>query len=216
MKTSKPVKTFQEYLALPKQERYKLGLYLAPNFEESDMLDSLFENMAFWDWARENHPFQYFLRITVVDSPWTIKRRLQDAYWRIRGYLWDKHHLVKISSDPTWHDTDFKMEKALEVLFLAYVEKELDGKIPKDDEYSEGRYAKISSIYDFFKVTKPALEAEIEAKMDKLYNSNYFSQRYTEEFAAEHKKLGSLEAALNAALTDNLIEIVKIRATLWT
>lgn len=209
--------TLSEYLEIPEKNRYSWGFYRVPYSMAWNTDDEKDEGWtAFYDWVKKNHYWQWFFRKYLIGEFRRFRFIISEKWYYLKCLVWHRHNVVKFRKDPTWCDIDVKIEKTLETLFLDYVEKECGGVISEDDEYSNGVNAKVKRIYTFFKETKPALEAQIDVLMDDLYGHKPKFKRGTLEHNECRQKLEQLESALNMALESNLIEIIKVRQSLWT
>jgi len=206
--------TFDDYLALPKQERVKWGLfYISPS------------GMSREDWDKWDHyvsvrfPCQSFLRRELWSEVGYFWRKLKHSWYYLRCLIWHRYHIIKIDTDPTWKDADYKIEKALEKLLIDFVEGEKPfERIVWDTDTHREPEKIIKQVYDFFTYVVPQKQKEIDDLFDSmsLGFDMISGKETTDEERAKIHKIHELENKLNDAKTEAYISIILIRGFLWT
>jgi hypothetical protein len=118
-------------------------------------------------------------------------RVLRDLTWWVKHRTTNRHHILDLGLNPGWWDTDTKILHAAFTLLEQHVELEKPFKITEwnEDDVSREYSNEIHSLYLWWKRRKAIDTDDITFEQE---NANYQEE------------------------TDNLIRLMKIRATLWT
>lgn len=163
----------------------------------------------------------------MLDYYYSFLRWFNNKWWSLRNYLTGKRYdIVKLGISNHFRDCDFRLEKALEVLFLEFIQKEKPFERVDYDWCDESRANKeiLLEILNFFIKER----AEWEAKIENLNNLRYGIQNKragewlykinnpTEE---ENKLLlesMKLEEDFEARKTEIYKKLIDVRGSLWT
>lgn len=205
----------KEYRTLPYKERYRLvGLiewYKIPlSMETGEWGD-------FYSYVKKCHPIQFFFRDTIPSQWRRVSYRVKDLYWKVKWWVLGYN---KVKFGPVnYYDSDSKIELCLEKIFMDFYNIEfLSGVVDWDYEYSKDTKAKILEIHHYFTVEKPDRDKKEAELLDKLFGNMSFKalSNQSPEFRAECDVLHQMEEDNMKRHDEVLIELLKIRRSLWT
>lgn len=158
--------------------------------------------------------------------------RLREAWYYIRGLLWDRHHVLKMHTlPPTWCDRSEKMVHAMFQILVDFIDHECspghvnwDGQ-PQDraamDEMLEHKrwwQDEAANRDDFRGLGEPPdWDMFDEAKPIEVQGVRYYEMttpppEITAYYAAAHKNEEAFEAELNRRLH----RLIELRPFMWT
>lgn len=168
-----------------------------------------------------------------VDLFYSIQRKYKNAYWYMRGILWDRYHVLKCSTlPPTFNDRcDSILHFNFQIL-VDFCEKELEQTPVDDSDLDDSMYDngfeewKISlkkqrkierqlwSLYDWWK-TGRAVDSN---KLDRLSNQWWTFKQLGNKAMADKlfKELGDFEQYFQDNDDAKLQELIGLRRSLWT
>lgn len=168
--------------------------------------------------------FQYFWREFVWDEIKYLWRRVKDVKYYLINRFWRRTHILDLGNVGQYQDLDFKVERALEVLFLDFYQNEyLDGYVNWEGEFKPN--AKIKEIHNFFTEIRPRKQLEIAKLEDELYGFSKSGDlddildiinNQSPERMSKNTQLFELEDQLDKEHTKYLQMTVEIRKSLWT
>lgn len=134
-------------------------------------------------------------------------------------FLWRFHprhryNIVKTGLRPGYYDADLRMEAAIVKLFVDYIEIEKPFEYFETDDPSRpdntADWQKIKSLYEYFRHYDPNRPPyDLDGPDRKAYESH---ESYAE---AVHKHFEE-ESRIRDELTENLMEVVRLRGHYWT
>ena len=155
------------------------------------------------------YPIQYFFRETLRRKARLIYYGyIHEGLYYLKCLLWRRYHLLKLRDDPRWMDSDTKIELALQKVLFDFVENEADLIDWEDSLSSKQTYSTIMCCHDFFKRQRGQLQENYDKMLSDACEAD-FEGDWLDRLNEEENRIGELETA-------HLIEIVKIRKSLWT
>lgn len=162
----------------------------------------------------------------IVDKYYQFLRWLDRKYWAAKNYLTGKRYdIVKLGISNNFIDCDFRLEKALEVLFLEFIQKELPFERANFESDEESRQTKkdLLEILNFFKVERAGWVRKIEnlnnllhEKRDKTKDWLWSINNPTEEETKLLRESMKLEEEFENRKTEIYKKIIDVRRSLWT
>lgn len=164
----------------PMQHKHGVG-YFPPRTGCSTPLPQYIELMKIRketkEAAKRITPVKYFLLVSIPDFVETVIHFPHRTYHGITMWLYylrRRFDRVDLKLDRSWYDTDYRMTRSIEVLFLEFIEEELGfdnfiWHVQENDEYhpkSKSDWKKLLDAYYWFKMLKPILQKRIDVMGD--------------------------------------------------
>lgn len=176
---------------------------------EYEGLTQAFKERQRWaDDTKSKHPIQFFFRETLLDEFHFLGYRIRDIYYYLKCLFFRRYHILKLRDDPRWMDSDTKIELALEKILFDFVENEMDMVDWEATPEHSSTKKTLLTCYNFFKVELPSLTDSYDKMLDSASKAE-FKDGWLEKLNDEENRIEELT-------TSHLVDIIKVRKSMWT
>lgn len=232
------ISTIKQYKALPKKEREKFGLYLAPYAMELNLEDFLDKESgggwnAFYRYVKKEYPVQYFVREILIDGTRSKIEKFLGHYGETRfskfkaRFFNDRQKWLRKTIPYTWCDKPELLREICFAFVVDFIEREKcfevtawDDDINDDEAWGESMPMNIRQEYiDRKRPTKEFLEfaynyitkerKELDSQIKNLYKEDLNRK---ERF----KQVTEIENQIDKKDQEVIEGVAKHRMELWT
>lgn len=150
----------------------------------------------------------------------TVHRKAKDAYWYVRGVLWDRHNVLKIKTlPPTWTDRDTHLVHAIFQILTDFLEEECSpGHVDWDaTEHHKAAMAEMQDHYTWWHSYGKDYDAfDHVPQPEGVEWSLNMTGPVADQWREWSMKVSKLEEEFEAELERRMIRIVQLRGYYWT
>lgn len=168
-----PVFTFKDWLGLPLTEKYVMKWYLPPFYREPFAL-SMEDWKQFNDYAKKNHPIEFFFRYTLNNYLGKWENRFSMLYYKIKNIIFNPRAKMRKAVFPAeYHDLPSIIDQFHFEVIKEFIDREKCFEVNVYGD-KEGKQFKKQILAYYKYITK-----DREALLNKVFSANRkFNSKY--------------------------------------